>query len=615
MAANQDRVAELLGALRRRRYRRESLPRSELRALCNVVSNHPFAHAGDVTREVVGASPTGEAGLQCEFRDTSTRAGIALIALMTLAAYWPCLWGGFIWDDNSYVAYNSLLLDAAGLWRIWFEPTATPQYHPLVFSSYWIEYQIWGTSTFGYHLVNVVLHIANSLIFWLLLRRLQVPGALLASAIFALHPVHVESVAWITERKDVLSTFFYGLTMLRWLRFLRFEHERDWWIAVLLAACTLLSKTVLCTLPAAMALVALWQAPTKWRMWTLRLVPFFLMALPIAAVTVWREHAHGNPPLPYTWIERALIASRALWTHVGLLVWPVNLTIVYAAWTVSATDVRAYVFLLAAFGAFLALAALRPRHGSGPLVAASFFVVTLAPMIGFVDFNIMRYAFVADHFQYVAGAGLIALAAATAERWSLGWPRSLRRVSGMTIVGGLAFLTWQQSALYADADTIWRDNVAKNPQSWVGHTYLATELMRAGKLEDAAEYLRGAVVAMPENAEAHRTLAILLASIGRDEEALHYLRLSLEIDPANARTENSLAAVLMGLGRVEEAEAHFAAAVRIAPEYAEAWHGRGLAAAQLGKRTEAITYLREALRLRPDFPDARADLDAVFSRE
>lgn len=547
--------------------------------------------------------------------DPQTLTALGLIAIATLAAYWPCLWGGFIWDDNSYVAYNPLLLDVSGLWRIWFEPSATSQYHPLVFSTYWLEYRIWGLSTFGYHLVNVALHVANVLVFYLLLRRLQIPGAMLACAIFALHPVHVESVAWITERKDVLSTFFYGLTMLCWLRFLQLERERDWWLALGLGACTLLSKTVLCTLPVAMALFAGWLAPRLWRVWAVRLLPFFVIAVPTAVVTIWLEHSHGNPPLPFTLIERLLIASRALWTHVGLLLWPVDLTIVYSGWAVSAAEPLAYAYLLALIAAGAGLAALRPRHGLEPLVAAAFFVVTLAPTLGFIDFNIMRYAFVADHFQYVAGAGLIALAAAAGDRWTGAWPRLLRVSLSTLLVGLLAALTWQQARLYADADTLWRDNVAKNPKSWVGHTYLATELMRAGRLEDAADYLRQAITFLPDNAEAHRTLAIVLASLGESEEAVHHLTIALEIAPENARAEHSLGAVLMNLGRIEEAEAHFAAAVRLAPEYAEAWHSRGLAAAQLGNRAAAITYLREAIRLRPEFEEARNDLDAVFSQE
>jgi hypothetical protein len=317
-------------------------------------------------------------------------AALAAIALATWVAYWPSLSGGFIWDDNSYVAYNALLREPGGLWRIWFDPTATPQYHPLVFSSYWVEYRVWELGTFGYHAVNVALHVATSLLLWGVLTRLHVPGAVLAAGIFALHPVHVESVAWITERKDVLSAFFYGLTVLWWLRFLASGRGRDWGIALGLAAATLLSKTVLCTLPAALALLAWWQAPQRWRSWSLRLLPFVAISIPIAVVTVWREHAHGNPALPFSLLERLLIASRALWTHVAALLWPVDLTIVYAHWPVSPGDPAGWIALLACVAVALVLRA--APLGRGPVVAVAFYVVTLGPMLGFIDYNIMRSA-------------------------------------------------------------------------------------------------------------------------------------------------------------------------------------------------------------------------------
>lgn len=538
-------------------------------------------------------------------------------ALLLLAAIWwayaPALYGGFLWDDNAYVAYNPLLRDLDGLWRIWFAPTATPQYHPLVFTSYWIEYQLWGDATFGYHVVNVALHAANSVLVWLVLRRLAVPGAAFAAAAFALHPVHVESVAWITERKDVLGAFFYGLAVLAWLRVVDGGGRRALVATWALGAATLLAKTVLCTLPAALLLLAVWRRPDTWRRHLAKLLPLFLLAVVIAWVTVWREHAHGNPPLPYTMVERFLIASRALWTHVGMLAWPDGLTIVYDKWPVSARDPGAWVWPLAGGALLAALAALRPRCGAGPLVAAAFFVVTLAPMLGFVDYNIMRYAYVADHFQYVAGVGVLALAGAAGSRLLAALPAPARVALALLPLAAWALLTRQQAALYVDADTMWRDNVAKNPRSWIGYTYLATEEMRAGRLDAAAEILRTAVAALGEHAEAQRTLAVVEASLGRPQEALFWLQRARRSDPGNARVAQSLGAVLLATDDVDAAAANFAAAVELDPGYAEAWHYRGLAAMRQGRDADARTYLREALRLRPDFPEARADLEALDS--
>lgn len=565
----------------------------------------PWSSAAGTVASGSGAAPPYPAG---------TWAALGLILVATVWAYTPALWGGFIWDDNSYVAYNTLLHDWDGLRRIWFEPTATPQYHPLVFSTYWVEYRIWGDATFGYHVVNVALHAATTVIAFALLRRLAIPGALFAAAVFALHPVHVESVAWITERKDVLSAFFYGLTLWWWLNYLESERESAWIVALGLAAATLLSKTVLCTLPVAMAILAVWVAPQRWHVWSVRLAPFVALSIPIAWITIWREHSHGNPPLPYSFLERTLIASRALWTHAGLLIWPVDLTIVYAKWPVSTTDPLSYVFPLAGLAGVATLWSLRGRFGDGPLVAVAFFVVTLGPMIGFVDFNIMRYAYVADHFQYVGGMGLIALAAA-AGRWALsGVPAGAMVAVAVVPLAVLAGLTRQQAALYVDADTIWRDNVAKNPRSWVGHNFLATELMRSGRYEEAAARLREAVRHLPDHADALRTLGLVEASLGNLDDAVAWLRQARRVDPTNPRVEQSLGAVLLSLGRPEEAATHFASAVRLHPEYAEGWHYRGLASALLGQEERAIEFFERALAIRPDYEDAKRDLEGLRGR-
>jgi cytochrome c-type biogenesis protein CcmH/NrfG len=538
---------------------------------------------------------------------------LAFIVVLTWIAYWPCLWGGFIWDDNPYVLYNPLLHDAAGLWRIWAEPTATPQYHPLVFTSFWIEYQLWGTSTFGYHAVNVALHTANTLLFWALLRRLQVPGAALAAGVFALHPVHVESVAWITERKDVLATFFYGLAMLAWLDLLDSGRQRSWLLSVLFGAGALLSKAILCTLPAAMALLAWWRVPKQWRRWSPRLLPLLVGSAAIAAVSVWREHAHGNPDLPYSLLDRLLIASRALWVQVAALVWPVDLTIAYDRWQVSAQDPFAYAFVLAWIAVAAVLILVRPRYGDGPIVAVAFYVGTLSPMLGFVDFNIMRFAFVADHFQYVAGAGLIALAASAAVRWTRAWPAAAGLAAAAVLLSILGFGSWRQAALYVDADTMWHDNLAKNPRSWSAWNYFVKAEMRENDLDAAVVLLQRAAEAMPEHAEPQRTLGVVFATLGRRDEAVEHLDAAVKLDPESPLAASNLGAVLVSMGRVDEAVPHLDRAVRLAPGDAEAWRYRAFAAAQLGRREQAISDLQRVLQLKPDDARARAVLDGLLA--
>lgn len=539
---------------------------------------------------------------------------LTMILAATWWAYWPCLWGGFVWDDNLYIRDNALLENLNGLWRIWFDLSSTQQYHPLVFSTFWLEHQIWGVDTFGFHVVNIILHCSNTAFLWLLLLRLQIPGAALAAGLFALHPVHVESVAWIAERKDVLSAFFYALTLSAWLSYLKRGGATLWWVSFALTAATLLSKSVLCTLPAAMGVLAWWRAPERWRHWTLQLIPFVLLAVAMAGITVWREHAHGNAPLDYSLLERVLIAGRALWTYIAMVVWPVDLTIVYDPWEVDSTAGWAYLFPLTVVVMVIGLFLERHRIGSGPLVAVLWFIITLAPMLGFVDYNIMRFSFVSDHFLYVASAPIFALLAAGLSGWAKRFPAEQRQVGTAVLLFALAALTWRQSGLWADPEALWRDNVSKNPRSWTGYNNLAGVLARKGQFEETVAALRQAVELNPRYVGAYNHLGIVLASKGHNEEAVAAFRDAMKVDPMRADVANNLGTVLMTSGRIVEAADAFEAAVKVKPDYPEAWRHWAIAGARLGQRDAALQRLQEALRLKPDFAAARADLERLESR-
>jgi Tfp pilus assembly protein PilF len=342
-------------------------------------------------------------------------------------------------------------------------------------------------------------------------------------------------------------------------------------------------------------------------------VPFVLISVPIAAVTVWREHAHGNPALPFGVLERVLIASRALWAHVMALLWPIDLTIVYSHWGVAIDGPAAYLALLAWIAVAIALLLLRARYGLGPLIAMGFYLVTLSPMLGFVDYNIMRYAFVADHFQYIASAGLLALAAAACAQVMRDQSVAWRGAAATTLLVVLGVLCGRQAALYRDPDTLWRDNLRKNPRSWIAYTYLATEKMRENRYEEAASVLTDAVTVMPDHVDARRTLGVVLAALGRSEDAIQQLRTAHQLDPRNAQVVHNLGALLLSAGRLDEAATHFASAVQLRPEYAEAWHYWALAELRRGNRRTAIAHLQHALRIRPDYPEARADLDQLLA--
>jgi len=580
-----------------------------------------------------------------------------LLVLLTFAAYSSAVQGGFIWDDDDYVTENVHLRSVEGLGRIWSLPPSIPQYYPLVHTTYWIEHHLWGLEPLGYHLVNVLLHAGAAILAWLVLLRLRIPGALVAAAVFALHPVQVESVAWITERKNVLSGLLYLAAMLAYFRFEPPESDRErggkgfYVLALVLFAGALLSKSVTSSLPAAILLIFWWKrGRLRWRdLWPL--VPFFVLGVVAGWHTGYLEREHVGamgPEWDIGFVERFLIAGRAVWFYLGKLVWPWPLIFFYPRWEIDAGVWWQYVFPLTAIGLVVSLWLQRARFGRGPLVAILFFGGTLFPALGFFDVYPMRYSFVADHFQYLASLGPIALAVGAAT--------IVFRARGMNTVGAgvaiavvlaLGGLTWRQGHVYESLRTLWEDVVVRNPDAWVAQNHLGKVLLEEGNPEAAEPYIVRALELKPDHAEASSNLASirirqqryaearrLLERAVADEPRLseahgnlgslcqlegdlpgaeRHFRRALEIKPDNAPVRVNLARLLLGRQAVAEAIEHLRAAVFHAPDLPEARLDLGRALLATGALDEAAIHLDRALALRPGWPAARAaraELDA-----
>src|SRR5882757_1371853 len=392
-----------------------------------------------------------------------------LLAVTTILAYQPAWHGGFIWDDDAYITNNELLTAPDGLRRIWFSLDSPSQYFPLVYAMFRFEHSWWGLNPTGYHVVNILLHIANALLLWGLLARLRVPGAWVAGAIFALHPVQVESVAWITERKNVLMGLFFLLTIRAWVEFVDEQTKHRWFfyvLALLLYALALFSKTTACTLPAALLLILWLQGQRINQRQLVQLVPFVVLALGMGLLTVWWERYHQGthgPIFAISPLERLLIASRAIWFYLGKLFWPSNLTFIYPRWIVSPTHLLEYAWLAALGGLCAVISFARRYVGRSLEVAALFFVATLSPVLGFIMLYTFRYTFVADHYQYLASIGPIALISAGVAQTakSLDFEKRVLPAFGAILFAVLGVLTWQQSSSYADIETLWRTTIAR----------------------------------------------------------------------------------------------------------------------------------------------------------
>lgn len=544
-------------------------------------------------------------------------AGLAaLLLLALLAVYAPALSGGFLWDDDAHVTKAGLRgLD--GLVRIWTEPGATQQYYPLLHSVFWLEHCLWGDAVLGYHLVNLLQHGLAAWLVFRLVRRLGLPGAEIAALAWALHPVSVESVAWISEQKNTLSAVLYLGAALCYLEFDATRRRGPYAAALGLFVLALLTKTVTATLPAALLVIFWWQrGRLALRRDLAPLLPWFVLGIGSGLFTAWMEQAFigaQGTEFALSPIERVLLAGRAAWFYAGKLVWPADLVFLYPRWTIDAAAAWQYTFPAAALALIGGLAWLARRR-RGPLAAVLLYGGTLFPALGFVNVYPFLFSYVADHFQYLASLAIIVPLAGLLARLANPLPAAAR-VTGVAalliVLGGLARA---QTRTYVDAETLYRTILQSNPGSWLAHNNLGNLLSRrADAIEEAAAHYREVVRLRPTFADGHYNLANALARLpGREAEAEEHYVAALRLQPDLAEARNHYGNLLArDPARAEDAIAQFRAALRLQPDFAEAHCNLGNVLRRLpGRqgRDEALEHYETAVRLKPDFADAHYNL-------
>lgn len=555
-----------------------------------------------------------------------TRAWVFAFTLtaVTVLAYRPAWNGGFLWDDDVYITNNELLTAPDGLRRIWFSLDSPSQYFPLVYSTFRFEHALWDVNPTGYHWVNLLLHIANALLVWAVLARLKVPGAWLAGAIFALHPVQVESVAWITERKNVLMGFFFFLTLLAWIAFVNRRTKRPWlfyWLALILYLLALSAKTTACTLPAALFLILWLQNKPISSKRILQIIPFLVLGLTMGALAVWWERYHqGTSRAVFTFlspIERVLVASRAVWFYLSKLIWPSNLTFIYPRWDIAPTHLLNYSWLLAGVITCVAIYFLRRYVGRSVEVAAGFFLVTLSPVLGFIMLYTFRYTFVADHYQYLACIGPIALASAGLVNLADTFKnsRTLILSAALCVVAVLATLTWQQAAMYGNIEALWRTTLARNPGCWMAHNNLGIVLFQKGELDEAIAHYRTTLQMQPNFWDADYNLGSALLGKGQVDEAIFYCDKAVAMQPNDPDAQVALANAFLQKKQIDDAIAHYQKAVAMRPDYFLARYGLGHALLEKGELDAAVEHCRAALSIRPSDPDCHIILGIALDQK
>ena len=587
------------------------------------------------------------------------------LAVLVLAAYARVFHAGFIWDDESHLTQNPCIVGPLGLKEIWTSTRAV--YYPLVLTTFWALHRFVGLLPFPYHLVTVLMHAASAVLLWRVLRQLEVSGAWLGAALWALHPVMVQSVAWVTELKNTQSCLFYLLSIsffLNWeeqRRVIGLFRKQSGFVFSLSLGCFLLatlSKPSVVMLPVVLALCVWWRRGRIGWKDAIPVAPFLFISTLSSAWTIWEQKFHASavgPEWAQTWTERVIIAGRAIWFYLAKLFWPHPLSFIYPRWEIHSSQWVAYLPLLAATAGLIVVWSLPGKAGRAAFFAAAYYVISLFPILGFFSVYFFRYSFVSDHFQYLASMGPLALvgSAMTESFRRLIVPASPGRVAvvlRLVLCSGLlllvATLTWQQSAAYRDLITLYTTTLANNPGCWMAHYNLGIAFHDRGESDQAITHYRQAIALRPDYAEAHYNLGRLLAEKGESNDAINHYEAALAINSADVETHNNLGATLFQAGRVDDAIVHYQKALAVRPGYtnascnlaaallskgdmdgaisnylacvaalpnqAEAQYNLASALFRKGRLDEAIVHYEKALELLPENPDAYANLGSAL---
>jgi tetratricopeptide (TPR) repeat protein len=609
---------------------------------------------------------------------SSRRLTVSFIFLAVAAGviYWPALTGGFIFDDEPLLTGSALVKAGDGLYRMWF--TSQPiDYWPLTNSSFWLEWRLWGLQPVGYHVTNLLLHIASAVLVWAILRRLAVPGAFLAAALFLVHPVNVESVAWIAQRKNTLSMAFFLLSILWYLNgelgqspasaagavepgrsakarapSRRGKAPREkagggrwYWLSLAAFTAAMLSKASVAVLPAILLVLVWWKRGRIARADVLRTAPFFGVAVALTVVNFWFQAQHGAAVIrDVTPLQRALGAAAVTWFYFYKALAPIHLMFVYPQWQVRADELRWWLPAAAAVVMTAVLVWQRRRPAIRALLCAwAFFLIALVPVMGFTDVYFMRYALVADHYEYIALLAVVTVVAAGLAQLEHVWRRTLA-IAGTAIFLLLASATWRQSHQYADAETLYARTLEANPGAWIIRNNLAllylngaspdvqkafanlttalatnpnepelqnnvgTALFQMNRFGEAAEHHRDAARLNPLYAVAYANLGHDLEKLGQFGQAADAYRRALELDPEMSSARTGLGAALQALGRPAEAGQQLQRAAQSASPSAQDHTAMGDALQRLGRIDEAIAQYKETLKTDPSSMDTLRNL-------
>lgn len=530
--------------------------------------------------------------------------GAVVIFLLVFAIYWPALRGQFVWDDQLLIDRNPLVKGDLNLATIWFRTD-----FPLSMVALWAQWLLWGDVPTGYHIVNVVLHAINALMVWRLLAQLRVSGAWLGALLFAVHPICVASVAWISELKNTLSLLFFLLSLSWYLKCeTRDSDFRKWyWLSLSAFVLALLSKTSTIMLPVVLLGCAWWQRGQLSRQDLLRTGPYFALSLAFGLMSIWFQKHQASAGISLQtedFFERLALAARAVWFYLSKAVLPVNLSLMYPRWEGGSGSAIAWLLLILLCLAFAVFWKFRRGWGRHGLFALGFFVVNLFPVLGFFDMYYLAISRVSDHFLYIPVIAVTATAGAATGSFLR--PQGLKCVVP-ALIAALSILTVQRARVFADEEKLWNDTLAKNPAAWLAHNNMGVILAKENKTAEARRHFEASLKFNPRNPKAHINLGRALAMQDRFAEADAHFRAALDINPQDAEARRAYAQALASQKRTDEAIGQLRESLRVEPAVDVRLQLADLLR-QTGQFAEAAEQCRNVLLRKPDMPEALNNL-------
>jgi protein O-mannosyl-transferase len=552
----------------------------------------------------------------------------AALATVTILLYWPVRHYPFIgFDDPGYVSENPRVAGGLSLSAVRWAMTSGyfANWHPLTWISHMLDVQLFGMNAGAHHVTNLVFHVLNTVLLFGVFFRMT--GALgrsaVVAALFAVHPMHVESVAWVAERKDVLSTFFWLLTMWAYYFYTREPKLRRYALVLVCFALGLMSKPMLVTLPCVLLLVDVWplrravvgeSSRAAWLRLVYEKLPLFALAAASSVITYLVQRTAGAveslTALPLS--IRTANAILAYWSYIEKLAWPTRLALLYpySKTLFVGTVLAVLVALIVGTVAAARMARTRPYL----LVGWLWFLGTLVPVIGIVQVGKQPMA---DRYTYVPSIGLFVIVAwgATELLQRVHAPRALSTALSLSTIAILAIVARQQVERWHSGVELWEHTIAVTGDNYLAENNLGWDLALEGKPAEAIPHYQESIRLSPGFVGGHTNLALALVAAGRNDEAIAEYEAALRLEPKHYLAHANLGFALSHQGRLDEAISHFTEAIRLKSDYVEAHNGLGLALARKGDVDGAIQHYTEALRFMPKFPEAHNNLGAALASQ